>query len=154
MIDQRFPYAFQTIVMNPEIEGGAKIIRDAGGVTKYGIAQKFHPTVDVENLTEEDAKQIMFDEYWLACGCDKMTWTMALCVFDCAVNQGQPYAKHLYAMHPTDSVLFMTERAFRYTKTANFELDGHGWLKRLFIVAREAVVWQWNGNGLTKMGGS
>ena len=31
---------------------------DPGGTTKFGIDKASHPRVDVENLTEEDAKKI------------------------------------------------------------------------------------------------
>jgi hypothetical protein len=54
-------------VMN-DLEGGAKVVHynDAdGGVTKFGIAQKFNPGVDVANLTEAEAGAIARRRYWL-----------------------------------------------------------------------------------------
>ncbi len=47
-------------------EGGAKITRDPvdpGGVTKYGISQRSHPDVDVENLTYDQARDIYLAVY-------------------------------------------------------------------------------------------
>jgi len=41
---------------------------DPGGTTKFGIDKASHPRVDVENLTEEDAKKIYFDENWVGTG--------------------------------------------------------------------------------------
>jgi|GEM_PF-1167975 len=37
---------------------------DAGGVTKYGIAQKYHPGIDVKNMTRDQAKELLRAEYW------------------------------------------------------------------------------------------
>ena len=31
---------------------------DLGGETKYGITKRFYPSVDIKNLTEEQAKHI------------------------------------------------------------------------------------------------
>ncbi len=56
-----------------ELEGGEKYTDDAqdpGGPTKYGIAQNYHEEVDVKNLTEEQAFQIYYDEYWLPANLD------------------------------------------------------------------------------------
>lgn len=61
---------------------------DNGGKTKYGIAQKFHPEVDVQNLTKDGAIQIYFEEYWNACKCGDMPYWAALIVFDAAVQHG------------------------------------------------------------------
>ena len=37
---------------------------DKGGPTKFGIAQNFHPEVDVKNLTLRGALTIYEDDYW------------------------------------------------------------------------------------------
>lgn len=37
---------------------------DPGGLTRYGIAQRFHPDVDVASLTEAEAKEILRRKYW------------------------------------------------------------------------------------------
>jgi lysozyme family protein len=60
---------------------------DPGGETKYGIAKKYHPTVDVKNLTKEGAVAIYKAEYWDALSLDLVTsgrvrWK----VFDQGVN--------------------------------------------------------------------
>lgn len=50
-------------------EGGAKITNDPvdpGGVTKYGISKRAHPTVDVPNLTYDQAKNIYVEHYFNA----------------------------------------------------------------------------------------
>jgi|TARA_R110000796_G_scaffold113967_1_gene225693 lysozyme family protein len=47
-------------------EGGSKITRDPvdpGGTTKYGISQRAHKDVDIENLTHEKAVEIYNKDY-------------------------------------------------------------------------------------------
>lgn len=65
---------------------------DIGGFTKYGIAQKAHPEVDVRNLTLEDAKRIYYKKYWLPNRCDQLPFKIALFVMDMAVNSGNSAA--------------------------------------------------------------
>jgi lysozyme family protein len=48
-------------------EGGDAFIEynnAAGGDTKFGIAQRYNPDIDVKNLTETEAKRIAYDRYW------------------------------------------------------------------------------------------
>lgn len=50
-----------------DLEGGAAVARfsDAdGGTTKYGIAQKYHPDVNVADLSAEQAAEIARRDYW------------------------------------------------------------------------------------------
>lgn len=61
---------------------------DPGGTTRYGIDQRSHPKVDVEHLTEEEAKQIYHDCEWTRCRCDELPVGWDLAVFDTAVNIG------------------------------------------------------------------
>ncbi len=37
---------------------------DPGGETKFGISKRAHSDVDIANLTEEQASQIYWDDYW------------------------------------------------------------------------------------------
>ena len=61
---------------------------DSGGLTKYGIAQKSHPDINVRNLTLEGAKEIYRKEYWNACRCEEFERNVGLYVMDFAVNSG------------------------------------------------------------------
>jgi lysozyme family protein len=57
-----FEQAAEYVLAN---EGGLSTDRnDPGGTTKYGIAQRWHPGVDVASLTPDQAKQIYRTEYW------------------------------------------------------------------------------------------
>lgn len=65
---------------------------DKGGPTKYGISKKFHPDVDVENLTREQAIEIYWNRYWDGNDYDKLPFPIGLKLFDLAVNMGKPQA--------------------------------------------------------------
>lgn len=62
---------------------------DPGGATRYGIDQRSHPDVDIKNLTENQAKQIYWDCYWLKNGCDKYPQPFSGVLFDTCVNCGR-----------------------------------------------------------------
>lgn len=62
---------------------------DPGGETNFGISKRYHPDVDIKNLTKEQATAIYKEEYWEAMGCDDLPYPMDMVVFDSAVNPGQ-----------------------------------------------------------------
>src|SRR5882672_5044725 len=81
-----------------EIEGGDKLVTDAGGLTKYGIASKYHPDVDIANLTFEGAYTIFKAEYWDAVRGSDLPWPLNAMMADAAFNQGvQPAGVMLQA---------------------------------------------------------
>ncbi len=59
---------------------------DPGGPTKYGIAGKYHPGLDIKNLTLEQARDIYLKEYWIPAGCDEAPFPLDICLFDSQVN--------------------------------------------------------------------
>ena len=63
------------------------VTTDAGGVTRYGIASRYHPGVDVANLTLEQAVQIYADEYIATVLGVVDLGAMKRCA-DCLVNPG------------------------------------------------------------------
>jgi lysozyme family protein len=149
-----FDSAF-TIILGSE-GGYVNDPRDSGGETKYGIAKKFYPNLDIKNLTVEQAKAIYKKDYWDKAGCDSMPYKMALVAFDCAVNQGVGIAIKLaqkscnvdddgiigkgslaaFAKATDDNAtMFLTYRALRYVGTKGFDIYGKGWIKRLFHVS-------------------
>jgi lysozyme family protein len=91
-----FDSAFQYLLQNE----GTRFVdnpNDPGGATKFGITlrilerrlDRVIEKSDVENLTEDVASRIYFDDYWLPLGCDKMTsQEIATCIFDTAVLYG------------------------------------------------------------------
>lgn len=75
-----------------KLEGGAKVISDSGGMTKYGISKRAHPDKDIANLSREDAEAIYRRSYWNAVKADLLPEPLALLVFDTAVNMGTKIA--------------------------------------------------------------
>lgn len=64
---------------------------DRGGETKFGVARRPNPDLDITNLDWEAAKRVYFRRYWLASNCDDLTLMsprLAILHFDGAVNHG------------------------------------------------------------------
>lgn len=113
-------------------EGGDKLHNvsgDPGGWTKYGIAQKYHPAVDVPNLTLEQAKEIYRRWYWNPSGCESLYGALAAAVFDSAVNCGVTRAlrflrtakeNHLTRTTVPTWLLVLYERMDHYHKVINY----------------------------------
>jgi len=146
----------QAFIIVLTLEGGyVNDPLDPGGETKYGICKKFYPDLDIKNLTVDAAKEIYKRDFWDKCNCDKMPSDLALCVFDCAVNQGVWAASRLLqeaVKSKIDGIIgeqtlgkinsetladFMTLRNIRYIATKNFDKFGRGWIKRLFNLMRK-----------------
>lgn len=146
-----------------ELEGGDRYTndpQDPGGETKYGISKRAFPQEDIKNLTQERAIGIYRDRYWDPIRGDRLPPQLALCVFDCAVNQGQGTAIRLLqcavkakedgvmgdkTIHLVESVElkelltdYLARRAHRYVLSEGYSKYGRGWLRRLFRVAYEA----------------
>jgi lysozyme family protein len=61
---------------------------DVGGETKFGIAKRANPTVDIAKLTWEGALAIYYSHYWLKGKCDRLPANIAVLHFDGCVNFG------------------------------------------------------------------
>jgi lysozyme family protein len=61
---------------------------DRGGVTKYGIDSRSHPTTDIKNLTLEQAREIYWLEYWLPSLAEHMPDGYGEVLADIRVNGG------------------------------------------------------------------
>lgn len=81
-------YGDERYVVSENVSG------DPGGLTKYGIDKASHPTVDVENLTKEQATAIYAKE-WDEAEADLMPWPVNLAYFDPVVNSGKRQAVRL-----------------------------------------------------------
>ena len=69
-------------------EGGySNDSRDKGGKTKWGISQRAHPSVDIENLTATEAEMIYLKEYWNPLYI-KIEERLSTRLFDVGVNIG------------------------------------------------------------------
>lgn len=81
-----FNIAFERLIQR---EGGyADDPFDRGGRTKYGISQAAYPTLDIANLTIEDAREIYYDDYWRAGRVEMLPEELWETFFDMCVNHG------------------------------------------------------------------
>jgi hypothetical protein len=93
---------------------------DPGGYTRFGIAQRYHPDIDVRNMTIDQAKKIYLTKYWIPAGCDAVPFPLDICLFDGAVNPqnhpGLPGAgnKELMSQRPENWQEFLLLRLARY----------------------------------------
>jgi hypothetical protein len=105
---------------------------DPGGYTKYGIAQKYNPDIDVRLLTLEVAKNLYLKRYWIPAGCDAAGFPLDICLFDGQVNPqddkslpGKGNAE-LMALAPENWQDFLLLRANRYLRcSAPKYVSGH-----------------------------
>lgn len=67
---------------------------DRGGPTKFGIAQRWHPDVDVRELTRAQAIEIYWERYWQGHGYERLPERVAIKVFDLVVNLGEQTVIH------------------------------------------------------------
>lgn len=106
---------------------------DPGGVTKYGIDKASHPRVDVESLTEPQARAIYWQE-WQDCGADDMTRPGRVEVFfNACVNCGPGRAqKLLNATRTAGEFLDAQEDFYRRLAASRPSLSKFlkGWLNR------------------------
>ncbi|EOS94163.1 glycoside hydrolase family 108 protein [Erwinia tracheiphila] len=61
---------------------------DRGGETKFGISKRSYPALNIAELTQEQASEIYYRDYWLKTGCDRLPAGISLAVFDGAVQHG------------------------------------------------------------------
>ena len=82
--------SFSTVIkMVLEHEGGyVNHPSDPGGETKYGISKRAYPEVNIADLTEEDAEEIYFNDYWNRIKGEELPAGVACVVMDYAVNSG------------------------------------------------------------------
>ena len=87
MFDEKFEYGIQKVLKH---EGGyVNDSIDPGGETNFGISKRSYPTIDIKNLTLDNAKHIYYTDYWLQGGYNRIDAKLLACkVFDAAVNMG------------------------------------------------------------------
>lgn len=61
---------------------------DAGGLTKWGIDQRSHPSLDIKNLTQAQAEEIYWREYWLPIAADTLPAGWGEVLADIKINGG------------------------------------------------------------------
>ncbi len=129
--------------------------------TKFGISAMSYPNEDIPNLTLSAAKLIYWQDYYTPMRCDIVAYPKALCMFDCAVNQGKRRAAKfaqevvsavqdgIIGSHTVAALNSMNDKLFvgrflelrekHYRSLSTFNRYGKGWLARLDHVRHEAI---------------
>lgn len=133
-------------------EGGYTTgIDDPGGETKWGISKRTYPTLDIKNLSRDDAKAIYLRDFWTPL--DGLPESVTFQLFDFAVNSGiqtairklqsaigvaddghfGPTSKAKAATFTeTDLIMrLLAERLDFMTKLSNWDHNSRGWARRI-----------------------
>ena len=158
----KFETAVALVLKN---EGGISADKDdRGGFTKYGISSRFHPDVDIVNLTKDGAKEIYWAKYWapnkyasikneslaakvmdlaVVCGPHRANRWLKMACNECGagiVADGKIGPWTLSAVNDRDPVRLMVlflryARAyFEKIATGRQKKFLHGWLNRVFSI--------------------
>lgn len=113
---------------------------DPGGTTRFGIDQRSHPDVDIENLTKEQATDIYWTypangDGWYDLAIDSMAEKLGEAYFNAVVNNGISRANKLLALANNDPAQFVAQHADFYKRLAasrpSMQKYLKGWLNRL-----------------------
>jgi len=80
---------------------------DAGGATKFGIDQRSHPSVNIKDLTAEQATDIYWSEY-VKYACDHLSPPLDWVFFNCCVNCGIGRAQKIFNQSGRDASKFLS----------------------------------------------
>lgn len=132
---------------------------DKGGLTRFGLSQKYNPEIDVTKLTLESAVAHYHQKYYLLPHIDKLPHTIQPAVFDAYVNAGadesikflqiscgaaadgiigQQTISHVMGRN-THALLidFLSRRGLDYSLTAACDRSQsgylRGWLRRTYL---------------------
>jgi lysozyme family protein len=106
--------------------------QDPGGLTNFGISKRAYPSLDIANLTVDDAKAIYQRDYWKPFMEQEVDQRIANCALDCAVNQGLAVAEQYYLHFPAIKE-FQLARLLRYAALAKPQFN-HSWFQRVLDV--------------------
>lgn len=126
---------------------------DRGGCTKFGIAEKYHPGVDIKNLTREGAIRIYEEEYWSKIDGDSLPAGLDLLVLDFAVTSSPHRALEILNNEPLMqlsnvtliSVYAQARRNYYESIAAKDPTQMkflHDWLRRVDLAEAEAKKWE------------
>lgn len=99
---------------------------DPGGETKWGISKRYHPTLDIKNLTPQEAAEIYYEEYWRPSKAYEHSIPLCTVVFDTAVLCGVGRATQWYRESEGDIPSFLDiRRRHHMSKSKPKHLKGH-----------------------------
>jgi len=121
--------------------------------TKFGIAAMSYPTLDIRNLTREEARDIYYKDFWLPVGGDKLPNELVYQAFDASFNHGLGNCikmvqraifvnddgrfgtKSLEALKKISThdllMRFLAQRLRFMTNTKVWDVYGKGWARRI-----------------------
>lgn len=119
-----------------DLEGGAKLNTDTGGLTKYGISTKGNPGVDVANLTEAQATEIYRRKYIAPLKLEGMSGEAQLVAIDAKINHRGGFAEELIRTAGDDPARMIALRRGEYARLirddpAKYGRYARGWENRL-----------------------
>lgn len=115
----------QAVAFTLSWEGG--YAEDSGGPTKYGISQRSYPTLDIKNLTLDQAKAIYYEDYWLKSKAYLEDYPAFIMRFDIAVLMGVNRSMLFVGVDPLKIVVAQLSHL---TYLTLFEKYGRGWIRR------------------------
>lgn len=129
--------------------------------TKYGVSAMAYPTLDIRNLTLDQAKEIYRRDYWSKVAGDDLPLPLAFLTFDAAVNhgvsQGAKFLQAAVGAHQDGAIgprtlervrakdvaeaveVFAVERQLFYTRISTWGTFGKGWTRRLVSTVAQAL---------------
>ena len=118
---------------------------DKGGATNKGITQNTYNSwlhskgqnhKDVRHITDNEVREIYYNNYWLKAGCPSMTDKFAIIAFDTAVNMGVGRIKEFLEAaeykYPDKFLLARIKKYNEFAKVGNQKVFLVGWLNRVF----------------------
>jgi lysozyme family protein len=103
--------------------------------TKWGISAASFPSLDIENLTIQEAASIYHEQYWEAISGDSRPYPEALVVFDFAVNSGVSRALAWWERGPNVRD-YLAARLEFLASLSTFNTFGRGWVRRVNDLTR------------------
>jgi lysozyme family protein len=116
-------------------EGGYQpgLPNDPGGESNFGISKRWHPDLDIKNLTSQQASDIYQKTYWTPAMEQELDQRMGNAMLDTAVNQGPPVASQLYQQFGHSIKEFQLARLLRYAALQKPAFN-HSWFERVLDV--------------------
>lgn len=123
---------------------GGKVGKGVLKGTKYGIAASSFPTLDIANLTVDQAKDIYRQKYWTTAGCDAIVAGPDLPIFDVSVNSGPSRGKSFWSRAKGSTAIDLiknisAQRRSFYQGLSTFKTFGKGWLARVARIEAGAI---------------
>lgn len=108
-----------------DLEGGGELVRDTGGLTRWGISEKGNPGVDIANLTRGAAEAIYRRKYWIP-ELAGLPQDAAIVAFDASVNHGPGFARRLIEAAGSDTERMLELRRAEYARLAKEDPAKYG----------------------------